>query len=425
MKKFTLLMLAIFSLIILSACNVDITRELGETFEFDDMEITLSENIGFARMRNRWSDHDGEYYFYIPVTVTNIGNESKELHDWLYTLYSPAGTSIDSLAWDFMGESISTVGSIQPEATKEGYFYVLHAEDGDYLIEFDSFDETIEVHFELEFDFAAVPEIQTEFTLGETLEVDGVEITIDDDISWGLIRSRFSDYDGENYFFLPVTVNNTSEDSAGFPRGFSVFAPNGNTLDSISFDVEEEDISRAGEVLPGASLEGYLHVLFVGDGEYVVEFEDWEFDDAIRVIFDVEFDPDAVPVVQTEFTLDEEFEFDDLEITISSDATMGTIDSRWSDLDGEEYFVLPVTVTNISDSTNSFPWGVTIFGPNGIELDRILSAIDADDITRSGDIRAGATLEGDLHILFNGHGEYVIEFSDFDDTIQVIFELEE
>jgi len=423
MKKIALLIVIFFSFTLLTACG-NSTRELGETFQFDGLEITLSEEIGFSRLRNRWSDHDGEYIFLIHATVTNISNGSNELTNWLYTVYSPAGTSLDSLSWDFRETSISEVGSIQPNATKEGYIHVLYADDGEYIIEFDNINDTIEVRFELEFNFAAVPEVQTEFALGETLEVEGVEITIDDNISWGRISSRFSDLDGEYYFFLPVTVNNVSEESVGFPWSFNIFAPNGNTLDSITFDVEEEDISRAGDILPGASLSGYLHVLFAGDGEYTIQFEDWEFDDYLHFIFDVEFDPDAVPVLQTEFTLDETFEFDDLEITISADSFMGAIESRWSDRDGDDYIVFPVTVTNIGDATNSFPWNVTIFGPSGIELDNITFDVERDDITRSGDIRAGATLEGYLHILYDGYGEYMIEFSNWDDTIQVLFDFE-
>ena len=418
-------MITIFSLAVLSACDGGGTRALGETFEFDGLEITLSEDIGFTRFRSRWSDHDGAYVFYIPVTVTNVGNGSNELNDWLFRIYSPEGQSLDSLSFEFSGTSISTIGSLQPNATKEGYIYVLYTEDGEYIITFDNFDTTIEVHFELEFDFAAVPEIQTEFALGETLEVEGIAITIANNVSWGRINSRFSDLDGEYYFFLPVTIENVSDESNGFPWSFDIFGPNGNTLDSITWDVEADDISRAGDILPGASLTGYLHALFVGDGEYVIEFTDWEFDDHLRVSFNVAFDPNAVPVIQTEFTLGEPFEFDGLEITILDDISWGEIESRWSNFDGEDYFFLPVTVTNIGTSSNSFPWNVTTFGPRGLELDSIARDVDADDITRSGDIRAGATLEGYIHILFDGDGEYVIEFSDWNDEASVIFEVQQ
>lgn len=418
-----LLMITILTVAVLSACDGNGPRELGETFEFDGLEITLSEDIGFTRLRSRWSDHDGAYVFYIPTTVTNIGDSSNELMDWLFTIYSPDGQSLDSVSFEYSGTSISTIGSIQPNASKEGYIYVLFAEDGEYIITFDNFEETIEVHFELEFDFAAVPEIQTEFSLGETLEVEGIEITIADSISWGRINSRWSDLDGEYYFYLPVTITNVSDESNGFPWSFDIFGPNGSTLDSITWEVEADDISRAGDILPDASLTEYLHVLFAQDGEYIIEFRDWEFDDYLRVSFNVEFDPNAVPVVQTEFSLGESFVFDDLEITILDDISWGIIDSRWSNHDGEDYFYLPVTVTNIGSSSNSFPWNVTFFGSRGLEIDGIARDVDADDITRSGDIRAGATLEGYIHILFDGNGEYVIEFSDWNDEASVIFDV--
>lgn len=427
-----LLVVTVFSLALLSACGGggDTTLTLGDTFEFDGLEITLSEEIGFTRLRSRHSDHDGAYIFYIPASVTNVSDSSHELSDWMFTIYSPDGTSQGSIAWDvsweFRETSISQLGSIQPDTTKEGYIYVLHTGDGEYIIEFGNFETEIEVKFEVEFDFDAVPVVQTEFSLGETLDLNGLELTIADNISWGRIRSNWSDRDGEYYFYLPVTMVNNSDESTGFPWGFDIFGPNGNTLDNISWEIDADDISRAGDILPGASSTGYLHVLFDGDGEYVLEFSDWDLDDALRVIFNVTFDPNAVPEIQTEFSLGEPFEFDGLKIVISDDISWGTIESRWSDRDGEDYFYLPVTVTNIGDGTNSFPWGVTIFGSNGIELDSITWDVDADDITRSGDIRSGATLEGYMHILFDGNGEYVIEFSDWNaDDIQVIFNVEQ
>jgi len=395
---------------------------LGSTFEFDGLEITLSNRVGYTRVRDRWSDNDGEYVFYIPVTVTNISDGSNGLDPWGITVFSPAGTSIDFVpSWysQFEDTNIFSVGNVQPNVTKEGNIYIYYGGDGEYIIEFEGFvidDDSfeminVEVKFEITFDFSGLPEIQTEFSLGETLNIGGMEITIADDISWGIIQDTWSDHEGEYYFFLPVALHNASNEAQGFPWSFDIFGPDGTTVDSIAWVVDADDISRSDDILPGARYSGYLHVLFVGDGVYTLQFMDPEFRDELRVLVPITFDPDTAPVIyvpQTEFILGEVMVVDDLEITFSDDFDWGTVDARWSDLHGEVVFVIPVTVTNIGTSANSFPWSVTAFGPNGLELAN--PRIDGD-IMRSGDILPGATLEGILHVLFDGYGDYVIRIS--------------
>jgi len=242
-----------------------------------------------------------------------------------------------------------------------------------------------------------------------------MEITFGDIIRWGTIRARWSDFDGEHYFVLPVTMYNASDQSQSFPWGFDAFGPDRQALDRISWDVDAEDITRVGNILPGGSSAGYLHLLFVGDGEYTLQFSDWSFDDELRINFHVEFDSDAVPVIQTEFSFGETLVFDNLEITF-----MGSI--SFIDVSDERIMRIPVTVTNIGDDTNSFPtWQVTSFGPDGLELGRIPWGAP-DDISRpSTNIRPGASRTNYFSLLFDGYGEYIIEFSRWDDTLQVIF----
>jgi len=428
MKKIILLLTVVFSLSLLTACGdgtTEGTKGLGETFEFDGLEITLSDEIGFAIFRDRWSDRDGSYMFYIPATVTNIGNISNGLHEWSFTIFSPEDVSIDSISWEMAETSITLVGSVQPDATKTGNIYVLYSEDGEYVIEFNNGYTVIEVVFELEFDFDAVSVIQTEFSIGETIDFEGMEITILDDISWGRINSRHSAHDGAYYFYFPIILANNSGESNGFPTwSVTTFGPNGHELEHIPWEISEYDVSRAGILRDGATHESYIHFLFTGNGQYTMEFSSWEFFSNLYLFFEVEFDEFAVPIVQTEFSLGEMFEFEGLEITFEDDISWGIIDSRWSDLDGEYYFLLPVTVANISDSSTSFPWNVTTFDPNGREInDNIISLVENNDITRSGDIRTKATIESYFHILFNGSGEYVIELDSWRDniTIQVLF----
>ena len=447
-KRYVLTIVAIMLCLtmLLSACDAlgigggsdepaqDEELGLGSTFEFNGLEITLSERIGFTRIRDRWSDSDGEYVFYIPATVTNVGEGSNGLDPWDITIFSPAGTSIDFLpSWyaQFEETNIFSVGNVQPNVTKEGNLYIYYSGNGEYIIEFEGFsidDDSfeiisVEIRFDLTFDFSALPEIQTEFALGDTLDIGGLEITLVDDVAWGIIQDNWSDHDGEYYFFLPVELHNASDSSQGFPWGVDIFGPDGTTVDSITWDVDADDITRSDDILPGARYRGYMHILFVGNGTYTVQFIEPEFRDELRVSIPITFDPDNAPVIyvpQTEFTFGEVMVIDDLEITFSDDLDWGTVDARWSDLHGEVVFAIPVTVTNIGDSANSFPWSTTAFGPNGLELTN--PRID-DDVARSGDILPGATLNGILHVLFDGYGDYVIRISTFREEVYLLFTL--
>ena len=438
MRKLCLFVTIILcTVLLLSACDSAAQEDIGEltlgqTFEFDGLEIALSRGLGFTRVKNDFSNLDGKYVFYIPTTVTNVGDSSNGLHFWALSIFSPDGTSIDIAqlnTWDFEETSILSIGDLQPGATKSGNLYVLYVEDGEHIIEFDSHnEEEIKLTFDLVFNFDAIPEepeVQTEFELGEMLVFEGLEITLINDISWGIVMNSWSDHMGEYYFILPVSMRNTSDEAKGFPWGHDIFGPNGNALDSIAWEIDEEDVTQSNDLLPGASSMGYLHVLYVGDGTYTLQLSQWGTED-LNIRIPVEFDPEAAPVLQTEFNLGDTFIFDDLEITISDEIEWSTINARWSEHHRERYFSLPVTITNVGDESNSLGWGTSIFGPNGVELDVITFIIDVDDITRTGDIRPGATLESFLNVLFDGYGEYVLEISDWrNPTIQVFMNVEE
>jgi hypothetical protein len=279
--------------------------------------------------------------------------------------------------------------------------------------------------FETEFDINVASEMQTEFSLGETMDIDGMEITILDDISWGRINAGHSEHYGEYYFYFPIIVTNNSGESSRFPIWRVItFDPNGQELDDIHWDTNEYNISRVGNIPDCATQESYIQFLFTGNGQYTIEFLNRRFLNSAYLFFEVEFDEHAVPVIQTEFSLGEMFEFEGLEITFEDDISWGVIDTGRSDLDGEHYFFLPITVTNTSEESRRFPWNVTTFDPNGREINqRINSLVENNDITRLGGIRTGATAESYFHILFNGSGEYVIEFDSWrnDITLQVLF----
>jgi len=136
----------------------------------------------------------------------------------------------------------------------------------------------------------------------------------------------------------------------------------------------------------------------------------------------------------TEETKDEKlglgstFEFDGssglIEIHFGTDITWKTIDNEYSDNNGATIFGIPMTVTNKSDETGGLnPFDFTVFGSKGTTLDSVGSEFD-DNITWMGDLRPGASQSGVLYILYDGDGEYAIEFGTFSGSKQeVVFNI--
>ncbi|MCL2593076.1 MAG: hypothetical protein FWD82_06895 [Defluviitaleaceae bacterium] len=86
-------------------------------------------------------------------------------------------------------------------------------------------------------------------------------------------ESRFN---GHRVFVLPITVKNTGDATANF-SGFGsvrVFGPNGLEMTRI-WDFDGSDIIYASGMLPGAIRTTEMAFLFDGDGEYFIEFHDW------------------------------------------------------------------------------------------------------------------------------------------------------
>ena len=107
------------------------------------------------------------------------------------------------------------------------------------------------------------------------------------------------------------------------------------------------------------------------------------------------------------------FEFDDLEITIGNADDIGwdEVNNSYNDHYGEDVVRLPVTITNKKDETHGLNFlYVDVYGPDGNKLDSVGSSTYDNDYTDSWQMRPGATKETNMHFLYNGDGEYVIEF---------------
>ncbi|NLJ79072.1 MAG: DUF4352 domain-containing protein [Tissierellia bacterium] len=123
-------------------------------------------------------------------------------------------------------------------------------------------------------------------------------------------------------------------------------------------------------------------------------------------------------------TFGDTFEFDGFEIEMGSDYSFDVVDNEFSDHDGESVAVVPVTVTNKSGETNSFNmFFYTIFNSSGTEAESIMAYFD-NSLEFMGDLRDGATGEANIYILYDGDGDYYLEFDNFSEEVEVKLPIE-
>jgi len=133
---------------------------------------------------------------------------------------------------------------------------------------------------------------------------------------------------------------------------------------------------------------------------------------------------DPLPRPEGYLSLGSTFDFDNIRVTLGETIGWTDINVSWSDNDGKDVFSIPITVTNIYSSSHRLHrWMVTMFGPDGLRLDEVDSYFNNDIFNGRNDMRPNATMHSYIHILYDGDGEYVIEFSDWDYTIEIKFQV--
>lgn len=135
-------------------------------------------------------------------------------------------------------------------------------------------------------------------------------------------------------------------------------------------------------------------------------------------------EPETTEAESKELTFGSTFVFDDLEITIGNeeDVTWDKIDNEFSDKNGADVIVLPVTVKNLKDESHSLNmFYYKIYGSAGTEADTASAYFSDSDIEYAGDMRSGASVTSAFHIVYDGDGDYYIEFSELfaSDKIEV------
>jgi len=118
--------------------------------------------------------------------------------------------------------------------------------------------------------------ISGELTFGSTFEFDNLEIAIAqaESVQWVTLYNTFSEHDTAPVFRIPVVIRNLSNQTHGLsPFFYNFFAPDGTELNDVGYSFIDSDVGFAETINPNAVQIAHFHILYVGDGEYVIEFD--------------------------------------------------------------------------------------------------------------------------------------------------------
>ena len=123
-------------------------HKLGDTFEFDGLELTFDTNYSFVKINNRYSDHNGASVIKLGVKIKNVSSEKNSLNMFYYDLFGSQGTELDRVS-SYFDEDVDLAGDLKPTASYHKYFYLLYDGDGHYSIDFDNWRQTTTVEFDV------------------------------------------------------------------------------------------------------------------------------------------------------------------------------------------------------------------------------------------------------------------------------------
>lgn len=125
----------------------DPVYSFGDTFTFDNLEITFKDNVEFVKLENQFSEYNGKDVVKIPVTLKNIGKESNGFNQFNCKFFGSTGTETDYVN-HYFEDKLSE--DLRPDASKDAFLYLIYDGDGDYVFEFDNYSSTAKVSLPIE-----------------------------------------------------------------------------------------------------------------------------------------------------------------------------------------------------------------------------------------------------------------------------------
>ena len=120
------------------------TYKVNEPFSFDDLEITIGNEVSYTTIKNEFSEHNKKTVVKVPITVKNNKDESHRLNMFNIKYFGPQGVELDGISTYFDEDNcIEFAGELMPGASYKKYMFFLYDGNGTYTIQFDNYAQKI------------------------------------------------------------------------------------------------------------------------------------------------------------------------------------------------------------------------------------------------------------------------------------------
>lgn len=281
MKKFKTITLLLASAFALTGCfgggsddggknnNTKKSYTLGETFRFDDLDLTFGTDYECVVVKDRYSEHYGAKGIALPVTVKNQGQESNTLNPFFFSIYGTKGTTISSL-WTVYDDAIENASRLLPGYSYTKNLYFVYDGDGTYKIEFSTFKDKVTLDFTIHY---VDPVQEPEPELDKPFVFDNLELTFSSSYTFVVYESSLYSTKTD-VVKMPVTVKNVGSTANHLASlDVNVYGPNGNEVnDMCTYYMDDDAVEYGGNLQPGSSYVKSMYFEYTTDGEYKIEF---------------------------------------------------------------------------------------------------------------------------------------------------------
>ncbi len=122
--------------------------KLGDTFTFNNFEVTIGKEVSFSKVEASYSDKNGTEVVAVPITIKNVGEETQSFNYFSTTYFGSQGTELSGIEYYFE-YSIYKTGSLRSGGSINAKMYFIYDGDGTYAAEFNDFTDKYELEFEV------------------------------------------------------------------------------------------------------------------------------------------------------------------------------------------------------------------------------------------------------------------------------------
>lgn len=103
---------------------------------FDGLQIEFTQDCKIETVDNQFSEYNGTKTIGVPVSITNISNETNYLNMFYLKVYGSNGVQSDYLN-NYFDDGQLVFSKLRPGASVDAYIYIPYDGDGDYYVSFE------------------------------------------------------------------------------------------------------------------------------------------------------------------------------------------------------------------------------------------------------------------------------------------------